>query len=248
MENLNMPDCETPNRPYLVGENREQRRAVLFRPACGLWSCPVCAQANKARWTVRAYNGSKELIAAGREVDFLTLTSHEKLSPESTRRVFAHAWDQLNKRIRREVPGFAYLLVPEQHKDGRLHAHLIETSHLSKRWYKDNARECGLGYEVDIDGIRSPEGAAWYVAKYVGKGLESTAWPRGFRRVRTSRNWPPMPILPPLIGWTWRALGRKESLDETYSRYEQSDFHIVILGSNSAWEYVTDGVVDGRTV
>lgn len=237
-------NCETPGRPYLIGVNSGEKRAVLFQPRCKLWSCPICGQTNKARWTIRAYQGVKVLIERGKEVDFLTLTSHERLDPIGTIIVFKHAWDQLNKRIRRAVPNYSYLLVPEQHKDGRLHAHLIETSGLPKRWFKDNARECGLGYEVDVDTIRSPEGGAFYVAKYLGKQLEAQQWPKGFRHVRTSRDFPPLPALEKLEGWEWRPLKKNESLEEIEARYCEAGFHIIRAGSHSAWEYVQYGIVD----
>jgi len=193
---------------------------------------------------VRGYHGAQLLIAEGREIDFLTLTSHEGLSPAMTIKVFRHAWDQLNKRIRRASPDYQYLCIPEQHQDGRLHAHLIETTKLGTRWYKDNARECGLGYMAEESKVYSPEGAAWYVVKYLSKNMLDARWPEDFRRVRTSRGWPKLPELDIVPGWLWRPLPRDESVDETIARYEEAGYHVIIAGSSSAWEYVKNGIVD----
>jgi hypothetical protein len=220
-----------------------ERRAVFFKPRCKLWRCPVCSEINRSRWIARAYHGAEVLIAEGSSVDFLTLTSHEKLDADKTVIVFKHAWDMLNKRARRVSPAYQYLLVPERHEDGRLHAHLLETSHLKERWWKDNARECGLGYEVKKKILEGPPHAAFYVGKYLGKQLGEKEWPEGFRHVRVSRHWPTLPELETLIGWEWGTLPKREMLQDKIDHYTAMGYACVIAGSHSAWEYVTDGVM-----
>jgi len=75
--------------------------------------------------------------------------------------------------------------------------------------------ECGLGRQYDISGLGSVEGASRYVAKYLFKAsVFDTVWPKGWRRVRYSQNWPKLPeketesmIL--LTALDWLALAKK---------------------------------------
>lgn len=231
-------DCDTPRRPYLVGVNVQHKVAVFFRPRCKMWNCPVCGPINRGRWIARTYQGAVNLVSEGYSLNFLTLTSHERLKPESTIVVFRTAWDKLNKRVRRVAPGYQYILIPEQHQDGRLHAHLIETSGLGTRWFKDNGRQCGLGYMAEETPVQSPEGAAWYTAKYIGKTLTDHKWPEGFRRVRTSRGWPPLAALDRNENWEWRVLNRRESVEEKLAQFEEAGYVTANLGSIVAWDFV----------
>ncbi len=75
--------------------------------------------------------------------------------------------------------------------------------------------ECGLGQQYDLSELQSIEGASRYVAKYLFKAsIFETVWPKGWRRVRYSQNWPKLPdvkgdamIL--LSNDDWRELARK---------------------------------------
>lgn len=52
----------------------------------------------------------------------------------------------------------------------------------------------GLGDQYDISRVSSVEGASRYVAKYLFKDtVFSTIWPKGWRRVRYSQQWPKLP-------------------------------------------------------
>jgi len=235
-------ECSTPRRPFLRGVNHEERKAVFFQPRCKLWSCSYCAQVNRALWTARAYHGAEVLTvvteATPEAISFLTLTSSAKLGPDATMRVFSSAWDVLLKRARRSGSQGQYLLIPERHKDGRLHAHAVETFNLGTRWWKDSSAECGLGYMAEEEEARTPGGAAYYVAKYLAKSLGAQNWPKGWRRVRTSRNWPKLPELPPNAGWDWSRLPGRASLAETVARLEGGGYEVVFLDHVEAWKYV----------
>lgn len=241
----NHSNCSTPRRPFLLGANIDQRRAVLFQPRCKLWSCAFCAEQNKRLWALKAYHGASELQNRGLEVDFLTLTSHERLNGPQTRYVWPRAWSKLGQRARRKAMVFEYLLIPEQHQDGRLHVHAIETGAFGEGWWKDNARACGLGYMAEEEKLRTAGGAAWYTSKYLTKSIDYSAWPRGFRRIRCSLGWPQIPEMEPVPGWDWRTLSKRESLDETIARYEEAGFEIQILGSQEAWDYVGESGLPG---
>lgn len=245
-----MPVCDTPRRPWLLGVNIETKRAVAFKPRCKLWTCPACAEINRRLWGARAYFGAEVFQEAGDNVYFLTLTSHEGLSPEGTIKVWPQAWKTLRQRAVRWNGGqvFDYLMVPEKHKNGRLHVHMVETLGAGDRWWKDNARQCGLGYMVSEQVCNTANGAAFYVTKYIGKSLGAEDWPANFRRVRLSRSWPPLPEMETAPGWHWRVIDPDNSLDDELTRIQESGFALHTLDHYTAWVYARavsrDGEVD----
>lgn len=232
--------CEAPRRPWLVGVNYAEGRVVMFQPRCKSWDCPACAEINKSLWAVRAYHGAEVLAEGENPNNFLTITSHEKLSAAASLAVWPDAWKKLRMRARYAAPHFQYLMVPEQHKDGRLHVHAVETANLGKRWWKDNARECGLGYMADESETRTPGGAARYVVKYLTKSLEFQAWPRGWRRVRTSQGWPKLPEMPVVEGWIWVTLKKDQNLSWTVRQLGLQGYEIAQLDHRAAWNYVKE--------
>lgn len=188
--------CETRGRPYLCGVDCNRHEAIVFQPRCGLWSCPACAETNAELWALRTLNGIKELKSAGHEIYFTTITTHEDLSPEIALKIWPKQWGKLRQRASRAALVFEYLLVPEQHKTKKIHVHLLDTGALPERWWKDNARQCGMGFMATSEQLRNPAQGAKYVTKYLAKQLKDNVWPRGFRRVRTSQHWPKLPTMP----------------------------------------------------
>jgi len=75
--------------------------------------------------------------------------------------------------------------------------------------------ECGLGWQYDLSELGSVEGASRYVAKYLFKEtIFSERWPKGWRRVRYSQNWPKLPEIKSdamilLTAFDWLALAKK---------------------------------------
>ncbi len=84
------------------------------------------------------------------------------------------------------------MIIPEKHKNGRMHAHALWTAGQGKRTLKNIVRTRGLGYMLDVSAIVSPADAIRYVVKYVGKDL-GTDVPKKFHRVRVSQGWPDIP-------------------------------------------------------
>lgn len=232
--------CQTRGRPYLIGMNHEIKRAVYFQPRCKSWGCPVCANTNKSLWAVRAGAGAENLQNLTQLISFLTLTSHEKLDHAGSLAVWPRAWTKLRHRAQYASGGFQYLMVAEQHEDGRLHMHAIETAGLGERWWKDNGRECGLGFMADEEPARTPQGAAWYVVKYLTKSIAVTTWPRGFRRVRTSRGWPPLPEMDTIPGWVFKPLPKDRALDEHVAALQKAGFYVEGLNHVQAWDFIKD--------
>jgi len=239
--------CQTRNRPILKAYNPELKQVIFFRPRCKLWSCPVCAEINKGLWVVRAYQGVEKLIEQGQQITMLTLTSHENLNAAGTLRVWPKAWKRLHARANRAGGKGIYLMVPEQHKDGRLHMHAIATWNLGNRFWKDKGRECGLGFMAEEEIARTPEGAAGYVSKYVSKQLGLDSWPRGFRHVRTSRDWPSLVRLELPEGWHFSPLERQDCLMSEIVRHAAFFDTVRLLDHRAAWSAIAaidnDGVV-----
>lgn len=127
----------------------------------------------------------------GAEIMFWTITSHRyNRTLLGGIAAWRKNWPKLLRRLKRKSAGVAYMQIPEQHKDGAYHVHLLTTATVNERWIKDNAAQCGLGYMDEIEPVRSPGKAAWYVAKYLTKESHLLAWPKYLRRVNLSRNWP----------------------------------------------------------
>lgn len=79
----------------------------------------------------------------------------------------------------------------------------------------------GLGWVYDLSELRSVEGASRYVAKYLFKeAIFTTIWPKGWRRVRYSQNWPKLPEVKSeamllLTNEDWNNLARKALIIKT---------------------------------
>jgi hypothetical protein len=185
--------CETPGRPYLVGKDAAAKKAIVMRPNCNLWTCPYCGPAKATAWALTGWHGAQKLMEDGYTLSFITITSRggEGRTRDRALSAFGVAWPKLRQRAKYASGGmFEYLLVPEQHQNGIIHAHLIATNTLNQRWWKDTAFECGLGYMSKVRNIDEPIYASFYVTKYLSKDLLTVQWPKGFRRVRTSQGWP----------------------------------------------------------
>jgi hypothetical protein len=199
--------CPNQLEIIIIGINHETREALAFHPACKQWDCPYCAERNKEGWVYRGLKGAVLLVDEGLTLEFVTITSRPYTTANSSRYFFSQNWPKLARRAKyhtekKSGQKWAYFLIPEQHKTGRLHAHLIAATHLCERWWKDNAYKCGLGYIANVQEVEHPAFTVAYVTKYLAKSIEYTEWPKGFRRVRTSRNWPAVDKLE-LPGWIW---------------------------------------------
>jgi len=81
--------------------------------------------------------------------------------------------------------------------------------------------ECGLGWQYDFSELQSVEGASRYVAKYLFKeSIFAEVWPKGWRRVRYSQNWPKLPEIKTdaillLTNDDWNNLARKALIVKT---------------------------------
>jgi len=114
-----------------------------------------------------------------------------------------------------------YASVTERQKRGHPHSHIITTWRppdlvQGKRLRRENSKDesssqvwktalvseylrktcvrSGLGEQYDVSKVRDAQAASRYVAKYLFKANNfKTVWPKGWRRVRYSQNWPKLP-------------------------------------------------------
>jgi len=184
--------CIKPHRPYIVASHKDWLTGYVFRPRCGSWACPYCADLNRDEYAWRAIWGARHLSPHLPPLQFVTVTHRGYVSNAKAIIIFRLSWPKLIRRItyaQDQKP--EYMLVPEHHKSGKMHAHFIITAvpH-SQHWYHDQAFFSGLGYMARVKEVESPEKAGWYIHKELTKQLEGKKWPKEFRRVRLSRGWP----------------------------------------------------------
>ena len=228
----------------LIAYDIPARRALVTDADCDSWKCAECAERMSAAWVMRAEIGARRLIDAGARVDFATLTSHERLKDfRSTAEVFPSAWDKLHKRLNRQSDTREYLMIPERHKDGRLHVHALWTFGVSRRWLKDNARACGLGYQADVKPVREAFHAVKYVTKYVGKALGDDA-PAHFRRVRVSAGWADIPA--PDVETSdldWHYIGGNGALNAAYDECDRLNLTLIDVRTGEIFDDIDMGTI-----
>ncbi len=188
---------------YIVG--RAEGKTLIIPSACKQWDCPACAIRLQQQWRARIIHGINELGVDGWA--FYTLTAHEHArGMVRSMSNIQNGWKRFSARLRRYakcagVPKIHYVRVYEQHQDGSVHWHMLASftptdwkqpekpTSPGSRWVKDNARSCGMGYQVRVLAIEGHAGyAAAYVTKYMTK-LENL-FPKGTRVVQTSQGWP----------------------------------------------------------
>lgn len=229
------------NVPMMVGKNPTSKAAVFFRPRCKLWSCPNCAKTNADLWIMRATYATHLLMEQGKPVDMVTITSHEKLSPTETIRVLPHAWDKLRKRAIYKAGKLDYLALPERHADYRVHIHALVLCQFGRKWWKDNARACGLGYMAEDKPVYSAAGAGFYVGKYFTKQLRDACWAKGFRRIRTSKGWPKLPLLERNEAWEFAIVPKGESVASAFHTLRLKGYHVIETDHKTAWQLIETG-------
>jgi len=228
----------------LVGWDEHSKRALVTWAHCESWGCDECAKRMAERWALRAEMGARQILGAAEVLDFVTITSHEKLSDfAATERVWRVAWNALYCAIKRKTVGFEYMIVPEKHQDGRMHVHALWNAGVSKRWLKDNARKRGLGYQAEIIRVNHEGIAAKYVTKYVSKNLGVDV-PKHFRRVRVSQGWIDIPKPDnALVGLRWEHVGTNGALSVVYAECQEKNIALIDLSTGEVFDDVDLGTI-----
>jgi len=226
----------------LVGWDYKSRRALVAWAHCDSWACEDCRQRMAERWSLRAEMGAREILRRGECLDFITITSHEKLYDfAATERVWRKAWEPLYHALRRRNAGLMYMLIPEKHKSGRMHVHALWNANVSKKWLKDNARARGLGYQCEVLHVDGSGRAQQYVVKYVGKSLGDHVPPH-FRRVRVSQNWTRIPdAQSELSNLTWEHVGTNGALEIIYREAKAKGITLIDISTGEIFDDVDLG-------
>lgn len=199
--------CPALGTPYLFSDDQSKKVRRIIKTRCKSWTCLYCAEINAIGHYVRILNGLNILQQSGEKINFVTLTSHEKIRNfKQGYTIWQKAWRKLQERVRRKcknsgvVLNFVYLF--ESHKDGALHVHGLFTGGLSTRWWKDNARQCGLGYQAKSESVANAGLASSYVVKYIAKNIGLDIDIARFRRINYSRRFPPAKKFESENSWT----------------------------------------------
>lgn len=197
-----MKHCPRKNTPTGIGVNPQNHTAVVHKMGCKSWACPYCSIKRKGWLVVKAYMGIEAYKQAGTTDWFFgTLTMHRKWRGKASVTNFRKNWNKFYQRMKRATNGnLYYILLPEQHKDGSLHVHIISTCQKETRWWKDTGAACGYGFQNENEPLVSTVKAAFYVTKYIGKSLGVQEWPADLRRVRFSVRWP-QPVSDEIMSW-----------------------------------------------
>jgi hypothetical protein len=130
------------------------------------------------------------------------------------------ALSRLCKSLRRRGYTFEYLAVPERHKNGRYHLHILQRgSFVPQRELSMLAERAGMGRYVwitNIDVGDSMNSVAKYLVKYMTKDPE--AFPKGVNRYAQSRGF-------------W-GMGGKAAFEATmFPKRGSGEWSVVHLGS-----------------
>lgn len=234
--------CKNPASPYLVGLSRTERKAVVIKSDCDSWECEECAKKKQAQWCARAILGLQQIQSRGITSNFVTITSAEwSKSFAQGAAAFPRAWSKLYARLKRKNPALMYLLIVEAgKKTGHFHAHFLTDAQQNVRWYKNNARAVGLGYQAKVEKIEDRGKVAAYVAKYIGKSLGGDKLPRHFRRVRCSQNWSTLAQLEnhQLAGdCDWLVCNTTSALWSTVERCQQEKRIMIDAGTGEYFDF-----------
>lgn len=207
--------CE--NHAPFIAFQRDSGAWYLCQGCCNSWQCPRCSIMRAKTEYGNIVHGAKTL-AVDNPLYFVTLTMKGKdldLSTadddyyQMTNRVLA-AWRAATKRTNQH---WSYVQVTERQKRGAAHSHIICTMipkdtkpHITNErlpsgaiarrdslfsvWLMNKCVKAGLGRMIDISRVDSAHGVASYVAKYLFKDIQEHLWPRKWKRIRYSRNWP----------------------------------------------------------
>lgn len=186
-----------------------QGEGYIGQGCCNHWDCPRCKFTLAAYHMHRMAEGAEILMASmplyfwtitcrGKDLDLETADDHYY---QWTNRLLSACRYQANKKDGR----FTYVQVTERQQRGAAHSHFIcsfcpgdavpDTDDkgrpcLYSRWFVKRNESAGLGFMCSISEVRSAAGAASYIAGYLQKHLSADVWPKSWKRVRYSQDWP----------------------------------------------------------
>lgn len=205
------------NHAPFIAFQRESGAWYICQGCCNSWQCPRCSIIRAKHEYGNIVHGAKHL-ATDHKLWFVTLTMRGKELDLAnaddeyytlTNRLLS-AWRASAKTAGQH---WCYVQVTERQRRGAAHSHIICTmlpndakayakgqklpsGAIARRdcyfsaWLMKRAIGAGLGQMIDISPVDNPHGVGSYVAKYLFKDIQTHIWPRKWKRVRYSRNWP----------------------------------------------------------
>lgn len=187
--------CFASIKSVVRADVKDKKKTYLYLLRCKLWSCEYCGHINKLQWVSKISHGVDVYTAQNiTDWQFLTITSHPLLRSQSQCLYVAPlAWKKFSSRIRYHFPKLRYVKIPELHKNGRVHWHMLASGGITTAWLKKNAPKCGYGYMCEAEPVRDGYNSVLYISKELSKQLGLKSWPKGLRRIATTQNWPELP-------------------------------------------------------
>jgi len=227
---------------WMVAANEKTSSCVLFQVRCKMWDCPDCAKINSDMWIARAAHGAGYFHSLGFDLDMVTVTAHERHSPERAVSVLHDQWNKLRNRWQAITEKPQYMLVGEVGSRGHFHVHFLTYSSIGTRWWKDNARKAGFGFMAkESEKHVQPEKAGFYIGKYLFKQLQRDVYPKGYRRVRTSRLWPKLPPLDRSEDWGFTPFPLGMGIPRMASLLETQGYSVALADDRASWEFIRTG-------
>lgn len=239
LEQVAQDRCSTPNRPLMIGRNVATKTAVVFRPRCKMWSCPECALTNQRLWEFKGIYGAQLLMQIGWQLSMITVTNLGKMSARGSIFKLPDQWGKLWNKARQEVAEYAYIILPEKHRSGVVHLHILATFELGSRWWKDHGASAGFGWRNEESALATCYRAGWYVTKYLSKSAAVTHWPPYFHRVRASFGWPRVPELEQSPGWEFVASTPRSTPEDAVIGLKREGYGVAIGNHRTAWAVVS---------
>lgn len=228
-------DCEAYEVPFFFRMDETEQKIEFRKGSCKMWSCKACGARNAKRWIARVIDGCNKLEAEHWYFATITAHRHWRGSVRSLENL-RNNWQKLKQRLERltakQGEKHFYVRVWEAHKDGSFHMHVITNAQVDTRWLKDNAAQCGLGYQAKIDEAVNAGQVAGYISKYMLKAMpNATHYPKGARRIEVSQSW---------VKWhekdtDWRVVysfEQAKGMSKNYKNHGWSVFDLAIKNEN----------------
>lgn len=216
------------SKKIVYGRHKSEKKILICDTDCETWSCEECADKMRRLHQLRIIEACG--VTLGGIWCFLTITSHEKMRGyDATRKNLQGGMRKLFERMRRKNGSRHYVLIHEYHSDGvSLHIHMLYNALIDERWLKDNARQCGMGFECKAILLNDPKASGKYVTKYLSKSIgQGDLFPKRFKRVRYSVGFPKFEFDEKESEYKWNAINRdREELKHLISWHKEHGFSV----------------------
>lgn len=183
-------------------------KSSIEQTCCNHWDCPRCKHVLAAQHKARMVHGAN-VLSETHQLYFWTLTCRGRDLDLTTADDRYYEWTNrllsaVRARAKREHARFEYVQVTERQQRGAAHSHLIATyappdakpadaHNLVSEWLVKRCVSAGLGPQCRLSEVQSPLAVAAYISGYLQKQLQADVWPKHWKRIRYSRQWPVMP-------------------------------------------------------